>query len=96
MQGVDTERERRCVAREVEPAAADDAGVGHGVKRAGGLRDDRLKAPRVAGGVADREVDPDRVDGGADLIRQLSVNELGLVQRVGLLRADELPAALLV
>ena len=63
-------------------AAADDAGVGQGVKVSAGLLDRPLKAFGVPGGVAQRAVDPDLIDGGAELPGQLRVDGGGLRQRV--------------
>ena len=64
---VDAERQGRGEPGQAQPTAADDAGVGERVELAGGVADEALEFARLAAGVADRAVDPDLVDGRADL-----------------------------
>ena len=65
-----------------EVAAAQHAGVGEHVEVRARLLDGALEALRVAAGVADGAVDPDLVDGRADLAGQFGVDDRGLGQGV--------------
>jgi hypothetical protein len=64
---VDAERKRGGEPGQAQPPSADDAGVRERVELAGGVADQALEFAWLAAGVADRAVDPDLVDGRADL-----------------------------
>ena len=95
-QGVGGERQRGGEAGEREMASAEHPGVGEGVEVGAGLLDQALEALGIAGGVAQRAVDADVVDGRADLAGQLGVEDRGLLQGILLVGADEAIAAVLV
>ena len=77
---VDAKRQGRGEPGKAQPPTADNAGVGERVELTGGVADEALELARLAARVADRAVDPDLVDGRADLAGELSVDGLGLVQ----------------
>ena len=81
-QPVDAERERRGEPLKRQVPAAHDARVGQRVKVRARLLDGPLEALDVAARVAQRAVDPDRVDGRADLRGELGVDDRGLLERL--------------
>ena len=79
-EAIDAERQRRGEPLQGQVPAAEHARVGQRVKVRAGLLDGPLEALDVPAGVAQRAVDPDRVDGRADGRGELGVDRRGLLQ----------------